>query len=64
MPLLGEDKYLGGELALNDCIYGIPGTGRRVLKIHIPTQTMSYIGPKLAGPFMEGWWIACALLLN
>ena len=33
-PLLGQDKWLGGELShRNGCIYGVPGSARDILKI-------------------------------
>eukprot|EP00164_Ancoracysta_twista_P008236 GFYU01011840.1.p1 GENE.GFYU01011840.1~~GFYU01011840.1.p1 ORF type:complete len:387 (-),score=76.85 GFYU01011840.1:40-1200(-) len=43
--LMGKDKWLGGELAANGMIYGIPGTAPQVLKIDPTTGETSLIGP-------------------
>ena len=46
-PIMGQDKYLGGSLGSDGCIYGIPGHAKQVIKIDPTTQKVSLIG----GPF-------------
>lgn len=52
LKMLGRDKYLGGEVGLNGCIYCVPGTARYVLRIDPRTRTVETIGPKLIGPMV------------
>ena len=50
-PLLGREKYLGGALGNDGCIYAIPGFARRVLRIHPSTGAVEYVGPEFHGEF-------------
>ncbi|CAJ1342089.1 unnamed protein product, partial [Effrenium voratum] len=47
--VLGRDKWLGGELGCDGCVYGIPGSASRVLKVD--GSRVELIGPELAGKF-------------
>ena len=46
-PLPGQDKWLGGVLGADGCVYGVPGHARQVLKLEPNTGTVTTIG----GPF-------------
>jgi hypothetical protein len=41
--LAGQDKWLGGAVGPNGCVYGIPGSAQSVLKIDPATSTVSTI---------------------
>lgn len=50
--MVGQDKYMGGMAS--PCglyIYGVPGTAKRVLRIHTKTNSMDWIGPSYEGKF-------------
>lgn len=50
--LVGQDKYLGGMASpCGTYIYGVPGTARRVLRIHTKTHVMDLVGPSYEGKF-------------
>ena len=52
--LNGADKYLGGELADNGALYGIPGSGRFVIKIDSDARTVENLESRpLIGPYVE-----------
>lgn len=49
--MMGQDKYLGGmALPCGRYVYGVPGSARRVLRIHRSGQ-MDWIGPEFDGKF-------------
>jgi hypothetical protein len=50
-PLLGREKFLGGLLGDDGCIYAIPGFARRVLRIDPATGAVEYVGPEFPGPY-------------
>ncbi|CAD7925441.1 unnamed protein product [Amoebophrya sp. A25] len=50
-PLLGKDKYLGGSVGEDGCIYGIPGHAKQVLRIDPETGKTTLIGPSFVGDF-------------
>jgi hypothetical protein len=48
-PLLGQDKWLGGELSpTNGCIYAVPGSAPNVLKITPPKPRRSSVSSSLS----------------
>jgi hypothetical protein len=48
----GQDKYLGGmESPCGTYVYGVPGSATRVLRIHVRTRTVDWIGPEYKGKF-------------
>ena len=50
--LVGQDKYMGGMPSpCGTYIYAVPGTARRVLRIHTQTNTIDWIGPAFEGKF-------------
>jgi len=50
--LSGQDKYLGGMASpCGKYIYGVPGGGRRVLRICVETGKLDCIGPNYDGKF-------------
>uniref|UniRef100_A0A7S4Q9U4 DUF6923 domain-containing protein n=1 Tax=Alexandrium monilatum TaxID=311494 RepID=A0A7S4Q9U4_9DINO len=51
-PLVGQDKWLGGELGDDGAIYGIPGSAKTVLKIVPETGQVTTIGD-LRGPHVR-----------
>jgi hypothetical protein len=51
--LRGGDKYLGGELGDDGNIYGVPGSAKCVIKVHVETQQVSEMGHNLKGPYIE-----------
>jgi hypothetical protein len=51
--LRGGDKYLGGELGDDGNIYGVPGSAKCVVKVHVETQQVSEMGHNLKGPYIE-----------
>lgn len=57
-PILGQDKFLGGVLGSDGCIYGIPGHSKHVLKIDPSTGEISLIGGPYHGKFK---WLRGAL---
>ena len=46
-PLMGQDKWLGGVLGSDGCVYGVPGHAKTVLRVDPTTDTVSTLG----GPF-------------
>ncbi|CAK9117288.1 unnamed protein product, partial [Durusdinium trenchii] len=48
---MGRDKWLGGELGQDGCVYGIPGSASRVLKITPSTREVELCGPEMTGKF-------------
>jgi len=49
--LQGREMYLGGLLADDGMIYGIPGNARRVLRINPYNGTVDHIGPEFPGQY-------------
>ena len=49
--LVGQDKWLGGELGDDGCIYGCPGNAESVLKIDPNTGAVSTFGGPLPGKY-------------
>lgn len=47
----GRDKWLGGEIAKNGIIYGIPGHSQDVLKLNPTNGEITRIGGPFPGPF-------------
>ena len=62
-PLVGKDKYLGGVLARDGCVYALPGNAERVLKIDPKRGRCELIGPRLrvAGALLQIVAILCSL---
>ncbi|CAD7928562.1 unnamed protein product [Amoebophrya sp. A120] len=50
-PLRGKEKFLGGSLGADNCIYGIPGHAKQVLKIDPDTGETSLLGGPFDGEF-------------
>ena len=50
-PLMGQDKWLGGVLGSDGCVYGVPGHARTVLKIDPRTDDVCTIGGPLLGKY-------------
>ena len=42
-PLSGADKWLGGVLGSDGCVYGVPGHARSVLRIDPTTDTVQTV---------------------
>ena len=40
-PLMGQDKWLGGVLGSDGCVYGVPGHSKTVLRIDPKTDAVS-----------------------
>jgi len=50
--LVGQDKYMGGMASpCGTYIYGVPGSAKRVLRIHTEANNMDWIGPTYDGDF-------------
>ena len=49
--LMGQDKWLGGELGTDGCIYSVPGSAKQVLKVDVATQEVSTFGGPFPGKF-------------
>lgn len=49
--IVGSEKYLGGVLGADGCVYGVPGKARQVLKIVPETGEVCLIGPSFQGHF-------------
>jgi hypothetical protein len=49
-PFIGEDMWLGGELAADGNIYGVPGTAKTVVKIDPRTDEVSEVGDLVVVP--------------
>ncbi|CAE7254402.1 unnamed protein product [Symbiodinium natans] len=49
--IMGRDKWLGGELGDDGCVYGVPGSALRVLKVSPSDGVVETIGPELPGKF-------------
>ena len=50
-PLAGQDKWLGGVLGADGCVYGVPGHARHVLQIDPANDAVRLIGDPLVGKF-------------
>ena len=50
--LMGQDKYLGGMSSpCGKYVFGVPGSAKRVLRIHCDSGKMDFIGPEFSGKF-------------
>lgn len=50
--MAGQDKYLGGMPSpCGRYVYGVPGTSKRVMRIHCSTGHIDFIGPAFSGKF-------------
>lgn len=48
----GQDKYLGGMASpCGRYVFGVPGSARRVMRIHCESGAIEFIGPLLPGKF-------------
>ena len=55
----GNEKWCGGVLARDGCIYGIPACASKVLKIHVKAQTVTTLKTDLGNA--EWKWMLGAL---
>ncbi|KAJ1619012.1 hypothetical protein T492DRAFT_1089069 [Pavlovales sp. CCMP2436] len=57
--ITGAEKYLGGVLGVDGCVYAVPGKAGRVLKIVPETGECLFIGPHFPGHFKWLRGVAC-----
>ena len=50
-PLAGQDKWLGGVLGADGCVYGVPGHAKHVLKLDPVTAKVSLVGGPYQGKY-------------
>ena len=50
-PLAGQDKWLGGVLGADGCVYGVPGHAKQVLKLDPVTAKVSLVGGPYKGKY-------------
>ncbi len=52
MPIIGQDKYLGGMSSpCGRFIFGVPGHAKRVIRVNVETGLVDWIGPAYEGEF-------------
>ena len=51
-PLMGQDKWLGGVLGSDGCVYGVPGHSKTVLRIDPKTDAVSTLLPTNGKPLI------------
>ena len=50
-PLMGRDKWLGGVLGSDGCVYGVPGHATTVLQIDPQTDAVRTLGKPIKGKY-------------
>ena len=50
-PLMGQEKWLGGVLGSDGCVYGVPGHARTVLRVDPSTDKVETVGGPYEGKF-------------
>ena len=50
-PLAGRDKWLGGVLGADGCVYGVPGHAKTVLQIDPQTDAVRTLGTPMDGKY-------------
>jgi hypothetical protein len=50
-PLAGRDKWLGGVLGSDGCVYGVPGHAKTVLQIDPQTDAVRTLGAPMDGKY-------------
>ena len=50
-PLMGQDKWLGGALGRDGCIYGVPGHAKHVVRLDPKNGEVTLVGPHFDGKY-------------